>query len=344
VLPLFPALLLDIHGGVALSVRGVVATGFCVLSEVFAQLAAALGARPRPGRRQGGPGDALRPLQVRRTRVRTHQPAARAAADPRTRWRAAAPPPRDGQGRAVRGGWRAARRGPACVCRALRRGGRRCSGGCGDCVGGSGRPPSCGGERDDCGQRPAAFVRRGARRLRARTSPLLSACRASLAAERGCHCVCRGARRASALRRALAAAGDDAARARRRGDRTFHSIKNRYVQSAPRSLDPQSLDPKMRLHVSRRRPRDGRPPHSERRRAQKSPRGARGRGGLKARKSARKRQPRALVRDRRHKRAARKRVLENDAQARRRTESCVPHLLSPYCARERCVGRVVLGG
>jgi len=36
VLPLFPALLLDIHGGVALSVRGVVATGFCVLSEVLA--------------------------------------------------------------------------------------------------------------------------------------------------------------------------------------------------------------------------------------------------------------------------------------------------------------------
>jgi hypothetical protein len=35
-MPLLPALLIDIHGGVALSVRGVVVTGFCVLSEVLA--------------------------------------------------------------------------------------------------------------------------------------------------------------------------------------------------------------------------------------------------------------------------------------------------------------------
>ena len=33
--PLLPALLLDIHGGVALTVRGVVLAGFCVLSEVL---------------------------------------------------------------------------------------------------------------------------------------------------------------------------------------------------------------------------------------------------------------------------------------------------------------------
>ena len=35
-MPLCPALLLDIHGGVALSVRGIVITGYCVLSEVLA--------------------------------------------------------------------------------------------------------------------------------------------------------------------------------------------------------------------------------------------------------------------------------------------------------------------
>lgn len=35
-LPLVPALLIDIHGGVSLTVRGVVMTGFCVLSDVLA--------------------------------------------------------------------------------------------------------------------------------------------------------------------------------------------------------------------------------------------------------------------------------------------------------------------